>query len=218
MQQYAQHANCARMAERGGVTMLNSHIVILERRGGDVAGLPSPALEPVNAPVCTALFRFITVMKLFMRNGLSMKWLERKASTNGPPTPAYARVFPEKLFFCTGRASETEERTSHGCVPIFSRKGECATKFNRVCAAWRRTKWRLASLGSCQSDGLRLFKAAHYASWNRLKWRFAPPCVAFCRFAPEIFYEDMQKPGCALTTRFTAFLEREILSSWHNRK
>ena len=54
-----------------------------------------------------------------------------------------------------------------------------------------------------QSDGLRLFKAAHYA---------------FCRFAPEIFYEDMQKPGCALTTRFTAFLEREILSSWHNRK
>src|SRR5580704_4371549 len=69
------------------------------RRGGDTAALLSPAFGLVNEPLCNALFRFIGVTELFKRNGLIAKRLESNTSENGPPASAFARIFPEELFF-----------------------------------------------------------------------------------------------------------------------
>jgi hypothetical protein len=84
------------MTNRGIVTMLNSYIVKLERRGWTSESYHALFMSAITPP---RLRPDLWVTQFFMRKGLRAKGLEGKVLRNSPPASAYARIFSEKLFF-----------------------------------------------------------------------------------------------------------------------
>jgi hypothetical protein len=107
------------------VTMLNSHMVTSERRGGTLRPasrgsvrlgalrrVPSPFVLPSLGgwraartvsyrviSICTAWYRFASVKRFYLGNGLGANELSVNGLKNSPPASASARIIPEELFF-----------------------------------------------------------------------------------------------------------------------